>query len=187
MLGLRWSDVDLHEGVLTVRQALQRVDGELLIVAPKAQRSARRIALPRECVTASRAQHAQQIADRKAAGANWKGTGQGLVFTTKNGTPTEPRNLNRSFEALYARTGVRKVRVHDPRHTCASLLHEQGPDARMIMEVLGHNSIRVTMVIYAFVRFDTQRSAFDRVGDALKGDGNGPDDDSGMTDVLAAL
>ncbi|MEU5214707.1 tyrosine-type recombinase/integrase [Streptomyces sp. NPDC020807] len=178
LLGLRWSDVDLHEGVLSVRQALQRVGGELLIVAPKTQRSARRVALPAECVTALRAQRAQQIADHKAAGANWKGTGQGLVFTTKNGTPIEPRNLNRSFEALSARAGVRKVRFHDLRHTCASLLHEQGADARMIMEVLGHSSIRVTMDIYTFVRLDSQRSAFDRVGDALRGDNNQADDDS---------
>jgi integrase len=80
------------------------------------------------------------FADRKAAGANWKGTAQGLVFTTKNGTPIEPRNLNRSFEALCVRAGVRRVRFHDLRHTCASLLHEQGADARMVMEVLGHSS-----------------------------------------------
>ncbi|MGA5375811.1 site-specific integrase [Streptomyces griseoincarnatus] len=187
LLGLRWSDVDLHEGVLTVRQALQRVGGELLIVAPKTQRSARRVALPSECVTALRAQRAQQIADRKAAGANWKGTGDGLVFTTKNGTPIEPRNLNRSFEALCVRAGVRRVRFHDLRHTCASLLHEQGADARMIMEVLGHSSIRVTMDIYTFVRLDSQRSAFDRVGDALRGDGNEPDDDDGATGVPVAV
>ncbi|MFJ8852667.1 tyrosine-type recombinase/integrase [Streptomyces sp. NPDC102437] len=50
---------------------------------------------------------------------------QGLVFTTKNGTPIEPRNPNRSFEALCARAAVRKVCFHDLRHTCASLLHEQ--------------------------------------------------------------
>ncbi|MEU0189784.1 site-specific integrase [Streptomyces afghaniensis] len=187
LLGLRWSDVDLHEGVLTVRQALQRVGGELLIVAPKTQRSARRVALPSECVTALRAQRAQQLADRKAAGSNWKGTAQGLVFTTKNGTPIEPRNLNRSFEALCVRAGVRKVRFHDLRHTCASLLHEQGADARMIMEVLGHSSIRVTMDIYTFVRLDSQRSAFDRVGDALRGDGNEPNDDDGPAGVPVAV
>jgi integrase len=179
LLGLRWSDVDLYEGVLTVRQALQRVGGELLIVAPKTQRSARRVALPAECVTALRAQRAQQIADQKAAGDSWKGAAQGLVFTTKNGTPIEPRNLNRSFAALSARAGVRKVRFHDLRHTCASLLHEQGADARMIMEVLGHSSIRVTMDIYTFVRLDSQRSAFDRVGEVLRSDGNDPDDDDG--------
>ncbi|GAA4554231.1 tyrosine-type recombinase/integrase [Streptomyces collinus] len=91
---------------------------------------------------------------------------------TKNGTPIEPRNLNRSFEALCVRAGVRRVRFHDLRHTCASLLHEQGADARMIMEVLGHSSIRVTMDIYTFVRLDSQRSAFDRVGNALRDPGN---------------
>ncbi|GHA02459.1 hypothetical protein ACFOOM_09850 [Streptomyces echinoruber] len=72
----------------------------------------------------------------------------------------------------YALAGVRKVRFRDPRHTCASLLHEQGADARMIMEALGRGSIRVTMDIYTFVRLDSQRSAFDHVGDALRGDGD---------------
>ncbi|GAB7032104.1 site-specific integrase [Streptomyces sp. NPDC021749] len=160
---------------------------EASFVAPKTQRSARRVALPSECVTALRAQRAQQIADGKAAGEAWKGNGHDLVFTTKNGTPIEPRNLNRSFEALCARAEVRRVRFHDLRHTCASLLHEQGADARMIMEVLGHSSIRVTMDIYTFVRLDSQRSAFDRVGNALRGDGNPGDDDGGAAGVPVAI
>ncbi|MEW2045644.1 hypothetical protein [Streptomyces sp. NPDC005476] len=53
----------------------------------------------------------------------------------------------------------------------------------MIMEVLGHSSIRVTMDIYTFVRLDSQRSAFDRAGDALRGDGNDPDHDDGEAGV----
>ncbi|WBO65252.1 tyrosine-type recombinase/integrase [Streptomyces camelliae] len=145
------------------------------------------MALPAEWVTALRAQRAQQVADRKAAGTNGRGTGQGLVFTTKNGTPIEPRNPNRSSEALCGRAAVRKVRFHHLRHTCASLLHERGADARMIMEVPGHSSIRVTMDIYTFVRLDSQRSAFDRVGDPLRADGNGPDGDNGMSGVLVAV
>ncbi|MBD0739065.1 hypothetical protein BGM09_06465 [Streptomyces sp. CBMA29] len=83
------------------------------------------------------------------------------------------------------------MRFHDLRHTCASLLHEQGADARTIMEVLGHSSIRVTMDIYTFVRLDTQRSAFDRVGDALAADDtnqtDGSDDDDGSAGMVAAL
>ncbi|MFE2440800.1 tyrosine recombinase XerC [Streptomyces sp. NPDC059426] len=178
VLGLRWKDVDLTGGTITIRQTLQRVGGELLIAAPKTQRSARRVALPAECVTALRARRAQQHGDRLAAGNKWKDNGSDLVFTTKNGTPIEPRNLNRAFTLLCDKAGVRRVRFHDLRHTCASLLHEQGADARMIMEVLGHSSIRVTMDIYTFVRLDSQRSAFDRVGDALR-DISGSDDDDG--------
>ncbi|WPB92202.1 site-specific integrase [Streptomyces malaysiensis] len=184
VLGLRWKDVDLTDGTVTIRQTLQRVGGELLIAAPKTQRSARRVALPSECVTALRARRAQQHGDRLTAGDKWKDDGRDLVFTTKNGTPIEPRNLNRAFTLLCDKAGVRRVRFHDLRHTCASLLHENGADARMIMEVLGHSSIRVTMDIYTFVRLDSQRSAFDRVGDALRdindGDGDGDDGPSGV-------
>ncbi len=57
----------------------------------------------------------------------------------------------------------------------------------MIMEVLGHSFIRVTMHIYTFVRLDSQRSAFDRVGGAPRGDGNGTDDDDGTADVPVAV
>ncbi|GAA1687709.1 site-specific integrase [Streptomyces yatensis] len=181
VLGLRWKDVDLTDGTVTIRQTLQRVGGELLVAAPKTQRSARRVALPGECVTALRARRAQQHGDRLAAGDKWKDDGRDLVFTTKNGTPIEPRNLNRAFTLLCDKAGVRRVRFHDLRHTCASLLHEQGADARMIMEVLGHSSIRVTMDIYTFVRLDSQRSAFDRVGDALRDiNDDGDDGPSGV-------
>lgn len=53
----------------------------------------------------------------------------------------------------------------------------------MTMEVLAHSSIRVTMDIYTFVRLDSQRSAFDRAGDALRGEGDGSDDDNGPADA----
>jgi integrase len=183
--------VDLVDGVIHIRQSLQRVSGELTAAATKTRRSTRRVALPAECATALRARRAQQRADRLAADPE-KWQTSDLVFTTRNGTPGEPRNLNRAFEALSRRAGIRKVRFHDLRHTCASLLHEQGADARTIMEVLGHSSIRVTMDIYTFVRLDTQRAAFDRVGDALSGgkadghEGKGPEDEDGAAGVLAA-
>ncbi|MFH9868306.1 tyrosine-type recombinase/integrase [Streptomyces lydicus] len=75
VLGLRWSDVDLYEGVVTVRQTLQRVGGELLIVAPKTQRSARRVALPTECVTALRAQRASRSPTGRLSATPGRGTG----------------------------------------------------------------------------------------------------------------
>lgn len=186
VLGLRWSDIDLLDGVLHVRQNLQRVGGELLLTETKTRRSMRRIALPKECVTALRARRAQQEADRLAAGPRW--TSSDLVFTTRYGTPVEPRNLNRAFATLCKNADVRAVRFHDLRHTCASLLHEKGADARTIMEVLGHSSIRVTLDIYTFVRLDTQRAAINRVGDALAdGLGKSGDDEDGAAGVLAAV
>lgn len=181
-LGLRWRDVNLDDAVIHVRQTLQRVNGELVTTATKTQRSTRQVALPAECVTALRARRAQQRADRLTAGARWKDTG--LIFTTRTGTPVDPRNLNRSFTLLCKKAGIRTVRVHDLRHTCASLLHEQGADPRTIMEILGHSSIAVTMNVYTFVRLDSQRAAFGRVGDALATDhASNPEEDDGPADI----
>lgn len=98
LLGLRWSDADLHEGVLTVRQALQRVGGELLIVAQKTYRSARRVALPAECVTALRAQRTQQIADRKGASSRLCASAPAFArsASTPSATPARLSSMNRS-------------------------------------------------------------------------------------------
>ncbi len=81
-----------------------------------------------------------------------------LCLVTKNGTPVGPRTPNHSFETLCTRAGVRKIRFHGLCPTCASLLQEQGADARMIMEALGHSSIRVTMDVYTR-SYDSTRSA----------------------------
>jgi integrase len=65
-----------------------------------------------------------------------------------------PRKVNRHFNALRNAVGIRRVRLHDLRHTCATLLLARGVDGRTIMELLGHSAIAVTMNIYTHVRLD---------------------------------
>ena len=74
-----------------------------------------------------------------------------LVFTTSIGTPLEPTNLRRDFDALIAKAGVRRIRFHDLRHTCASLLMAEGVSPRVVMDVLGHSTLSVTMDLYSHV------------------------------------
>ncbi len=74
---------------------------------------------------------------------------------------------NRSFNALLARTVLRHVRLHDLRHTCASLLLAQGVPPRVVMETLGHSAIAVTMNTYSQVLPSLQRDAADRMNDLL--------------------
>ena len=167
-LGLRWIDVDLDGGTLRVEQSVQRVDGKLRFAPPKTARSRRTIPLPSVCVAALRVHRAVQNAERLGAGLAWHDFG--LVFTTSIGTPIEPRNLNRSFDALCARAGIRRVRVHDLRHTCASLLLAQGVAPRVVMEILGHSQLAVTMNIYSHVLPAVEREAADRMNAALSGD-----------------
>ncbi len=87
-------------------------------------------------------------------------------FTTSIGMPIEPRNLNRSFVAkLCDAAGVRRVRLHDLRHTCASLLRARGVDLSTIQDILGHEEYSTTANFYIDVKIDEQRKALQVVDD----------------------
>ena len=123
------------------------------------------VPLPDLCVRALRKRRAEQAADPLAAGGRWEETG--LLFTTRHGTPVEPRNLARTFDLLCDRADVRRIRLHDTRHTCASLLAASGTHPRTIMAILGHSQIGVTMNVYTHVTTEDQRAAVGLVGGLL--------------------
>ena len=87
-----------------------------------------------------------------------------MVFATYIGTPIEPRNLNRHFDKLCERAGVRRIRVHDLRRSCATLLYDQGVSIEHIQDVLGHSSLTITKTIYVEATRKVQRDAVDRMG-----------------------
>jgi integrase len=91
----------------------------------------------------------------------------GLVFTTSVGTVVEPRNLPRTFEHLVQQSGVRRIRFHDLRHTCASLLLAQGVSPGVVMEVLVHSQLSITMDLYSHVMPSALRDAADAMDRAL--------------------
>ncbi|MEY9965395.1 integrase [Streptacidiphilus sp. MAP12-16] len=90
------------------------------------------------------------------------------VFTIRNGLPVEPTNLARSFARIAADAKLRKIRLHDTRHGCATLLIAAGVPARVVMEILGHSQIAVTMNVYAHVTTDTSREAMGNMDRLLK-------------------
>ncbi len=137
-LGLPWAAVDLDVGTLTVRQALQRQAGRgLVIVEPKSRKARRTIMLPRPLLEALQAHRLEQLAERLAAGSMW--SEHGLVFVQVTGRPIDPSADNRAWRMLLADAGVRPARLHDARHTAATLLLQQGVPARVVMELLGHS------------------------------------------------
>lgn len=165
MLGLRWIDVDLALGQLHVRQAAQRVGGALRFDAPKTRRSRRTIPLPAFCVDALRERKALQAKDRLAAGSAW--VDSGLVFTTRIGTPIEPRNLNRHWHATREAAGLQTVRLHDLRHTCVTLLLDMNVPPHIVQAIAGHSGLEVTMTIYAHASQEEQRRALQGLSDRL--------------------
>lgn len=165
-LGLRWQDVDLERKTLRVVMALQRFKGKLVLDAPKTRSSARQLPLPDVLVSVLRAHRATQEVERVEAGDEWQE--HGLVFPSRTGSPTEPRNLVRHFKGALRAAGLpESTRFHDLRHSCASFLIAQGVHPRVVMEILGHSQIGITMDTYGHVLPETQRDAVDGITELL--------------------
>jgi len=175
LLGLRWTDLDLDAGHLTVRRTLARTPGGATFQDVKTHRSARRISIPRECITALRWYQRSQQLDRREAGEGWRDLG--LVFTRPMGGPLDPAYVHRNHQILCEIAGVRKIRFHDLRHSAATLLLEQGVELIVVKDLLGHAQINTTADIYAHVRLRLQRQAIEAMGHALND--NYPDEDGG--------
>ena len=148
-LGLRWEDVDLDAGVLSVRQTLERAGSKPRFGEPKTARSRRTITMPGIVADALRRHRTRQLKKRLVAGARWQDSG--LVFTTTIGTAIDKSGLHKAFKAVLRAAGLPDIRYHDLRHTAATLLLAQGVDPRTIMETLGHSQISLTMNTYAHV------------------------------------
>ncbi len=166
-LALRWADLNLEDGVLTVRGSLHRAGGSLTILPPKTRGSRRTVPLPPMVVAALTAHQARQVEERQAARREWPDNG--FVFTTPRGTPIEPRNFTRMFKEVCEAAGVRSVRLHDLRHTCVSLLLALGIHPRVVMEIVGHNTLEMTMNVYGHVSLGTQRQALGELDALLSG------------------
>lgn len=163
-LGLRWQDVDLEARQLRVVNALQRVDGRLQMVPPKTKRSRRTVSLPPSVAEALREHRLRQKEEQLLAGGRW-GNDRDLIFTTTIGTPLDPDYVSKEFSRQLERAGLRHIRLHDLRHSCASLLLAQGVPMRVVMEVLGHSTITLTANTYSHVLpslLDDAAAAMDR-------------------------
>ncbi|MEU6074911.1 site-specific integrase [Micromonospora sp. NPDC047074] len=166
VLGLTEDAVDLAAGELSVGWQLQRVGGQLLHRETKTQSSDATLPLPDICAAGLDLRQQARKNDRDQAGIAWQGSR--LLFTTRYGTPVEPRNFNRSWDARCARAGVRKITVHDARRTCATLLVDLDVHPRVIMQVLRHAEVSVTMEIYSQASSDATRDALKRLGESLR-------------------
>src|ERR1017187_6641032 len=170
-LGLKWSAIDFERGTLAVRIALQRVKmpgekkGQLILTEPK-RKSRRTINLPRICVSALLEHRTIQDQERRLAGSRRQESD--YVFTSGIGTPMEPRNLERAYRQILALAGLHHIRIHDLRHTAATLLLTHGVHPRVVMELLGHSQIAITMNTCSHVVPALMKEAANQMDAALK-------------------
>lgn len=158
-LALHWADTHLDEGYADVKYTLDYgKGGHYTFAPPKTERSRRRVPLNATAVAALRRHRAQQLLQRLALGEAW--SDEDLVFTDELGRALRGNHiLQRQFAPLLKETGLPAIRLHDLRHTAASLLAHQGVHITAVSQLLGHSSTSMTLDIYSHVFPDTQRDA----------------------------
>ena len=122
--------------------------------------------MPEVVLSALRVHRSRQLQDRLLAGSRWDNP-DGLIFTTKLGTPLDARNVTRVFHRVLEEAELPSIRFHDLRHTAASLLLAQGVDFRTIMETLGHSQIKLTLDTYSHVLPALQEDAAAKLDEIL--------------------
>jgi len=177
LLGLRWQDVDIARSRVHVRQSVTvGKKGAPIFQEPKTPKARRVIPIPGEVATALHTHRVHQNKTRLACGPAWRD--YDLVFTVADGGPINPGNLLRNMRAIIAKINknakkdderLSVLTIHALRHTHATLLLQQGQNAKVIQERLGHANISMTLSTYAHVLPNMQEEAADAIGAMLFG------------------
>ena len=147
LLALRWSDIDLRAGALTVNQSIERIKGRVEFKSPKTRTSRRTITLPAITVGALRKHYRVQLEERLKLGLGRDP--RGLVFARPDGQPMDADTLSKAFRRLVASAKVTPITFHGLRHTHISHLLMEGVHVKLVSERAGHASINITLGVYA--------------------------------------
>jgi integrase len=173
-LGLRWRDVDLDAATVAIRQTIGSIAGKVVASSSTKSGKARVVDLDPTTVAVLRSHRARQAQERLAIGAGYRDAG--LVFADVTGREMHPERLSRTFQRRIGaaqRRGleVPMIRLHDMRHTWATLALGDGVHPKIVSERLGHSKIAITLDIYSHALPTIQREAAERVASLIFGGG----------------
>jgi integrase len=157
-LGLRWTDIDLEAGRLSIQRSLVPAAGEVIVSEPKTAKGRRSIALDPGTVDGLREQAQRQLDDQVAAGEAYSATDE-YVFTDELGGPLDPDRVSKYFNTAVRKALLPRIRLHDLRHTHATLALQAGVHPKVVQERLGHSTIAITLDIYSHVIPAMQKEA----------------------------
>lgn len=167
ILGLRWADVDLERGIVSVVQTMSH-DGKELKIGAKSTSGNRTISIPIETVVLLRKHRKLQFEEKMKTEAGKIFNAEDLVICTGVGTPTKPRWLVDAYYTILKKSEVPANRFHDIRHTHATMLLEIGEHPKVVQERLGHSSIQLTMDTYSHVTQNMQEHTAIKFAEHLK-------------------
>ena len=160
LLALRWQDIDFIYGQIYVTRSLHQLkDRSYVFTQPKSERSRRTVALPPSAFLVLNEHRKEKEAEALLLGKTLSDSE--LVFCNLS-QPIRPDTLTRAWPILAAKAGVRVIRLHDARHTHASLMLKQGIHPKVVQERLGHSTISITLDTYSHVAPGMQEAAAKR-------------------------
>ena len=166
LLGLRWSDVDLLLCQLSVTRAMHRLrNGDIVFRPPKTAKGRRIVSLSPSTALVLREHREGQETIRLLQGLRLRDND--LVFSREDGSPLVPNAVTSAWIRLVRRAGLEGIRLHDARHTHASLMLKQGVHPKIVQERLGHSTIAITLDTYSHVAPGLQEAAANRFDEVL--------------------
>ncbi|MCA2286945.1 tyrosine-type recombinase/integrase, partial [Mycobacterium avium] len=178
--GLKWSDVDLDAGEITVHDNRVVVAGHARDKAGgKTENADQTISIDRATVAALRKWREHQDGEREIFGADYH-PGD-YVFTFEDGRPPHPDTIRRRFDRLAAAAGLSRITFHDLRHSYATGALKAGVSPKILSERIGHADVGFFLQTYAHVITNDDREAAQQAASFLIGDGwdADPDDEQG--------
>lgn len=171
ILGLRWRDVDLEQRRLQVNQTVLSVSYEIVYGGPKTARGKRRITLDQETIRVLTGHEAAQRQEIQLIGDNY--VDQGLVFAREDGRPVHPDYFSQTFDRSVKRLKLPKIRLHDLRHTHATLGLAAGIHVKVMSDRLGHATTSFTQDVYMHAIPELEQDAADQIADLVIGSPDG--------------
>ena len=173
VLGLRWKAIDFKENKITINHTVTetRIDGQTVIVASdrtKTKSSYRTFPMSESVREKLLAWREVQKQNRKICGNCYNMNDIDYVFTDEMGNRFKPRYIEDAFPKILERNGLRKIRFHDLRHTCASLMHKMGLSPKEVQDYLGHSTVSVTLNIYTHLDWSSKENAAKVMESAVK-------------------
>lgn len=166
LLGLRWCDVDLLYSTISVCQSLHVLKGgKVIIRQPKTASGRRSIALSPSCVLMLTDYRLQKESEGILLGVSLKDTD--LVFSSA-GKPMLPATVSHAWRKMVRKAGLKPIRLHDSRHSHASMMLKLGVHPKVVSERLGHSSIQITLDVYSHILPGLQEAAAARFDEAMK-------------------
>ena len=166
LLALRWCDLDLLLCQVYVTRSLHVLKGGRVVIRqPKSAKGRRMIALSPLTVSVLRGHREKQTLERAMLGASLKD--DDLVFSDIEGKPLLPNTVTHAWIKLVRRIGIKPIRLHDARHSHASILLKLGTHPKIVQERLGHASIQITLDTYSHVAPGLQEAAAARFDQAF--------------------